>query len=206
MAEPDTLIAFFLATAIFAVTPGPGWLYLAAQTMTHGPRAGLYSSLAFYLASFVHIGFAAFGVTILLASAPHVLIALKLAGGAYLCWMGVAMLRRGAMLQSQPKAQTRRAFRDSLLVEILNPKSAVFYLAFLPQFTSPAASVALWLQVLVLGTVANTIFCLADAICILGARYVAGFVRASHRAKSWARKFSAAVLIGLGVKIIADQS
>ena len=141
----DLLIPFFAATVIFAATPGPGMLYMTAQTLTHGNRAEWLSSVAFYLASYLHISAAAFGVTVLLAAAPMLLSALKMIGGAYLIWMCLRLWRhpsaeRAVADQSSGGHSARQAFRDSMVVEVLNPKSALFYVAFLPQFTSSDAA------------------------------------------------------------------
>ena len=162
MPSVELLVPFLAATAIFAFTPGPGMLYLAVQTMAHGARAGWLSSVAFHLASYLHIFAAAFGVTVLLKTAPILLILLKVIGGCYLIWMGIRLWKRPRSevptVQSSNAQPSRQAFRDSLTIEILNPKSALFYFTFLPQFTTLNATSPVWLQILTLGIIANVAF------------------------------------------------
>ncbi|WP_300063942.1 LysE family translocator [uncultured Roseobacter sp.] len=204
----ELMIPFLTATAIFALTPGPGMLYMAVQTMAHGARAGWLSSFAFHLASYLHIFAAAFGVTVLLAAAPVLLLVFKIVGGCYLIWMGMRLWRR-------PKATTqtvqlltakpsRQAFRDSLFVEILNPKSALFYFAFLPQFATSEAALPIWVQIVALGIIANATFSLTDVVCIVFSRIVAAQASASARLVAWGRRTGGTILISMGARIIAD--
>ncbi|MGD1926800.1 MAG: LysE family translocator [Paracoccaceae bacterium] len=206
MPPSDLLIPFLAATVIFAFTPGPGMLYMAVQTMAHGTRAGLLSSVAFHLASYLHIASAAFGVTVLLNTAPSLLVLLKVVGGGYLIWMGLRLWMQKAadgFASAAPRHRSSgRAFQDSLVVEILNPKSALFYFAFLPQFTSPESAFPVWVQILVLGMIANVAFSLTDTVCIAFARIVA--VRAAARAATWARRLGGAILISMGARIVAN--
>ncbi|MEX2631029.1 MAG: LysE family translocator [Tistlia sp.] len=143
MPSADLLIPFFLASAVFACVPGPGMFYAAAQTLAAGRKAGWWSALGFHIAGLGHIAAAAFGVSALLAAVPALFTAMKLVGAAYLIWLGVRYLRGGRSSVPAPRrtpAPTAlKALRDSVVVEALNPKSALFHLAFLPQFTDPAA-------------------------------------------------------------------
>lgn len=204
----ELIAAFLVASAIFAFTPGPGMLYMAVQTMAHGVRAGWASSVAFHLASYLHIAAAAFGVTVLLTAAPILLVALKLAGGAYLIWMGLRLWkgpRRDVPAVADMASRSKeRAFRDSLMVEVLNPKSALFYFAFLPQFTVSTATLPIWAQILVLGVIANVTFSLADIVCIVFARIVAARAAASTRLATWGRRIGGLTLGALGAKVMAE--
>lgn len=205
----ELLLPFLIATAVFAFTPGPGMLYMAVQTMAHGVRAGWLSSLAFHLASYLHIAAAAFGVTVLLAAAPVLLVVLKVVGGAYLVWMGLRLWRRPSTPSSFEPEQGRDrpadcAFRDSFLVEVLNPKSALFYFAFLPQFTVVDAALPIYAQIVVLGVIANIAFSLADVPCILFARAVAVHAKASERITLLGRRIGGTILICMGTKVVVD--
>jgi len=167
----ELLVPFLAATAVFSFTPGPGMLYMAVQTMAHGARAGWLSSVAFHLASYLHILVAAFGVTVLLKTAPVLLIVLKIIGGCYLTWMGIRLWKRPKIyvptVQLSNAKPSRRAFRDSLTIETLNPKSALFYFAFLPQFTTVEATFPVWLQILALGIIANVVFSLLASVWVI---------------------------------------
>ncbi|MBY4893220.1 LysE family translocator [Rhodobacteraceae bacterium N5(2021)] len=208
MPPVELLVPFLAATAIFAFTPGPGMLYMAVQTIAHGAKAGWLSSIAFHLASYLHIFAAAFGVIVLLKTVPVVLVVLKVIGGFYLIWMGIRLWKRPSSdvptVQSSDAQSARRAFRDSLTIEVLNPKSALFYFAFLPQFTTLDATSPFWLQILALGIIANVAFSLSDIVCIVFARLVAAKAAASARLVAWGRCLGGTVLIVLGARIIAD--
>ena len=149
----------FCRPSVCAFVPGPGMLYALAQTMASGRRAGRYAAIGFHLAGFGHIA-AAFGVTILLQMIPALFIIMKAVGAAYLIWLGVRYLIGEAplALPSGPGSSTAatRALKDSIVVEALNPKSALFFLAFLPQFTDPSANLPIWAQIVVLGIIVNT--------------------------------------------------
>jgi len=204
----DLLIPFLIATSIFAFTPGPGMFYMAIQTMAHGVKAGWLSSLAFHLASHLHILLAAIGLTILLKTAPFLLLMLKLAGASYLIWMGVRMLLNKSKKLHVPPSNTSKpssqAFKDSLVVEILNPKSALFYFAFLPQFTSPDAMTQVWVQIILLGVIANVMFSITDIACILLARFVALKAPSTAKFSAWGRRIGGGILIAMGAKVAVD--
>lgn len=215
MPHAEYLIPFLVATSVFAFTPGPGMFYMAVQAMVHGRRAGWHSSLAFHIASYVHIFFAAFGVTALLKAAPTLLVVLKLAGASYLIWMGMRMLSKSGTIShssqtlashNQTSVLSSHAFRDSLTVEILNPKSALFYFAFLPQFTSPGAAADVWVQILVLGAIANVMFSMTDIVCIFAAHFIAAKVASAKMAVGLGRKIGGIILVGMGAKIVAESS
>jgi threonine/homoserine/homoserine lactone efflux protein len=208
MPSLELLAPFILATAVFACIPGPGMFYAAAQTVARGSRAGWLSALGLHLAGYVHIAAAAFGLAILLETVPVLYICVKLGGAAYLIWLGLRLLMVPQPATGPaPVAATsyRHAVRDSFAVEMLNPKTAVFYLSFLPQFTDISASLPVWGQVLVLGVVVNLLFSATDVVCVLlSARTRRWFARWSptHR---WMRRASGGVLIALGVNLAASQ-
>lgn len=208
MPPSELLIPFLVATMAFAFSPGPGMLYMTVQAVAHGARAGWLSSVAFHLASYLHIFAAAFGVTVLLKTAPVLLVALKIIGGFYLIWMGIRLWKKpeadAPTVQSSNAKSSRQAFGDSLTIELLNPKSALFYFAFLPQFTTLEAAFPVWLQILALGFIANIAFSLSDMVCIVFARLVAAQVRASARLIMWGRRLGGAILISMGAKVVAE--
>jgi threonine/homoserine/homoserine lactone efflux protein len=104
------------------------------------------------------------------------------------------------------KKPSSQAFKDSLIVELLNPKSALFYFAFLPQFTSPKGATEVWLQIVLLGTIANVMFSGTDVVCILSARFVAARVSSSDKAAAWGRKIGGSILIVMGAKVATDTN
>lgn len=208
MPGPELLVPFFIASAVFACVPGPGMLYAAAQTMALGRRAGWLSALGFHLAGFVHIAAAAFGLAVLLAAIPPLFTAVKLAGAAYLIWLGVKHLRSPAAVEPRPVSAAKapaRALRDAVVVEVLNPKSVLFHLAFLPQFTDPSAALPVWAQVLILGAVVNVMFTATDAVCIELSEVTMRRLRASRRLVAVARRVGGGLLVALGVNLALSR-
>src|SRR5438105_4679856 len=173
MPSTDHLLAFLLATLIFAVIPGPGILYTAAQTLARGRLGGLMAALGIHLGGYLHVAAAALGLAALFALVPLLYAAVKLAGALYLVILGIGILRGGIAAETLPPVggkSPRRAFVESIAVEAFNPKTALFYLAFLPQFVDPAASAPLPLQFLALGIIVNIAF---SSACLVGVLFTA---------------------------------
>src|SRR3546814_654069 len=128
MPSLELLIPFFLAAAVFACVPGPGMFYAAAQTIARGRRAGWLSAAGFHLGGYVHISAAAFGLAIVLETVPVLYTVAKLAGAVYLIWLGVRLFLSprplGRSLVGSEVRPYRHAIRDSIIVEVLNPKTA----------------------------------------------------------------------------------
>ncbi|MGO4337150.1 LysE family translocator [Labrys sp. KB_33_2] len=198
-------IPFALATLAFACMPGPAILYMTAQTLAHGRRAGLMAALGVHLGCYAHIAAAAIGLAALLEHAPALFVAIRLAGAAYLAWLGLTIfLSRTAVCEATARPQPN-VLRDSIVVEVLNPKTALFFLTFLPQFVDPAAATPVWLQFLVLGLVVNCAFSIAD----LAAVGLASLSLATLAASSVGRlvpKVSGSILIALSVALVAHYN
>jgi threonine/homoserine/homoserine lactone efflux protein len=201
----ELLIAFLAATAVFAYMPGPAMLYAAAQTMSGGRSAGLVAALGIHLGGYAHVIAAAAGLSVLFHAVPVLYTLVKLAGAAYLVWLGIRLIRRAGEASLAPlparAGSGRPAFLESVAVEVLNPKTALFFLAFLPQFTEASAVLPIWTQLLLLGTIVNLMFSSADLICVLLAGAALERLRRSSRAQRIARRAGGALLIGLGVNL-----
>ena len=208
MASAEILIAFAVATALFAYFPGPALLYTAAQTLARGRRAGLMAALGIHVGCYAHVLAATLGLSAVFRYVPEAYTALKIAGAAYLVWLGIQMLRGGgtdAAPKIAPKS-ARRAFAESIVVELLNPKVAIFFIAFLPQFVDPAGSLPVWLQSLILGVVVNLAFSSADVVTAFTASAVVGRLKKSRTMERSARWIGGGLLIGLGVKLGFDKT
>lgn len=209
MANWDVLLAFALAMLTFAAFPGPALLYTAAQTMVRGRRAGFMAALGIHLGCYVHVFAAVFGLSAMLKHVPEIYAALKLVGAIYLVWLGIGMIRSrmaGGDLPEITQKSARRAFIDSIVVEILNPKVAIFFVAFLPQFVDPSGSVPVALQFLILGMVVNVTFSMADVITVLLASRIIGHVRGRERVQRIIRWAGGGILAGLGVRLAMERS
>lgn len=209
MPSATLFVAFLGTTAIFAFIPGPSMLYAAAQTLARGRRSGLMAALGIHLGCYAHVVTAAAGLSVLFHAVPVLYLAVKLAGAAYLVWLGIAMFRdRGeadpGIAGAAPRS-ARRAFMQSVTVEVLNPKTAIFFLAFLPQFIDPAAGMPVWLQFLVLGTIVNLMFSAADLVGVMLAGTLVTRLRRSGRAQLLLRRAGGAVLVGLGLRLAVQE-
>ncbi|MBK8008994.1 MAG: LysE family translocator [Rhizobiales bacterium] len=208
MASTEVLVAFAIATALFAYFPGPALLYTAAQTLSRGRRAGLMAALGIHVGCYAHVIAATLGLSAVFRYVPEAYTALKIAGAAYLVWLGIQMLR-GGIAGDAPKVtpkSARRAFAESIVVELLNPKVAIFFIAFLPQFVDPAGSLPVWLQSLILGVIINLAFSSADVVTVFAASAVVGRLRKSGTMERAARWIGGSLLIGLGVKLGFDKT
>jgi threonine/homoserine/homoserine lactone efflux protein len=203
---PDfgSLLLFLAAALVIAVTPGPGIFYVAARTLSGGRAEGLASILGTALGGMVHVIAGAAGVSALVMASAEAFTLLKLAGAAYLLWLGISTWRGAADLPEAgpaPQLGSRKALRDGVAVEALNPKTAAFFLAFLPQFVDPSGSVAA--QFLLLGLISVCLNSLADLVVLylaLGLR-----VTARPRLMRRMRQGSGAVLCALGLSLAVAQ-
>ena len=200
--DPSRLALFLAATLALTLTPGPAVLFLVTRTVSQGRRAGLLSLLGIGLGNCVHAGATALGLAALLASVPVAFTAVKLLGAGVLVWMGVRRLldRSAPGLVAQPAQSGPAAgtLRQAFAVAALNPKTALFFLAFLPQFASPALG-HLPFQLLLLGAIFVATAMLTDGGYVLLADGLGRFLRRHPgfaRAERWV---SAAVYAGLGL-------
>jgi len=204
MPSLELWIPFALATLAFACMPGPAILYMTAQTVALGRRAGLMAALGVHIGCYAHIAAAAVGLTSLIEQAPVVYAALKLCGAAYLVWLGLSMLMGWGKPGHDEAGSIPNTFRDSIIVEVLNPKTALFFLTFLPQFVDPAASLPLWLQFLMLGMFVNLVFSIAD-VAAVGIASVT-LARVASGSTGWiVPKACGTILVGLGVALVSQQ-
>jgi len=197
------LSTFLLTTLIFAYLPGPAMLYTAAQTLARGRKAGLMASLGIHLGGYAHIVIAATGLTILFHAIPIAYTLVKICGALWLIWLGLKLLlaRNSKPSSDLQNHQQQRAFSESIWVEILNPKTAIFYLAFLPQFIDAQATFPIWLQFLILGTIVNLAFSSADVVCVFCADLILKKLKTSARGQHIFRYLSGSIFIMLGLRL-----
>jgi len=199
----ETWIPFALATLAFAFMPGPAILYMSAQTLAYGHRAGLMAALGIHLGCYVHIAAASVGLAALLHHAPALYSLVRTAGALYMLWLGGRMIFPAGVegKTEAPARQHRRVLRDSIVVEALNPKTALFFLTFLPQFVDPQAAMPNWLQFLLLGIIVNGAFSLGDLASVGVAAFAAPRLSSSGSG-AWVSKVSGGILVGLSAAIM----
>jgi threonine/homoserine/homoserine lactone efflux protein len=200
MPDPHTFLLFAGASIVLLVIPGPSVLYVVTRSVAQGRRAGAVSVLGVGLGNFSHAVAAAIGVSAIIASSAIAFTIVKYAGAAYLIYLGISALlaRRQAPLAPPGRARTdRRLFWEGFLVDFLNPKVALFYLAFFPQFIDPAQG-PIATQMLMLGAVFTSLGLLSDGGYALTAGALGSRLRRAGRAERLQRA-SGAIYLGLGV-------
>jgi len=198
-------LAFLVAALILAVTPGPGIAYVVARTAAGGRAEGLASCVGTALGGMLHVGAAALGLSVLLARSAAAFSVVKYLGAAYLVYLGIRLLLSKAAPRPLHASSTgpRRALLEGVLVEALNVKTALFFLAFLPQFLISGTSVAM--QLVVMGTVCVVLNTLVDVVAVLGAaRLLRSEASAQPRAKLLHRA-SGITLLSLGLYVAASR-
>lgn len=198
----DSLPLFLAAALLLAVTPGPGLFYVAARTLAGGRAEGIASSLGTGIGGMAHVLAGSLGVSALVLASAELFNALKWAGALYLVWLGWRSIRaaRADALPgtAAPAMGVRRAFREGVVVEALNPKTAAFFLAFIPQFVDPASGHA-GLQFVLLGAISVALNTLADIAVALAAGRLRDGATARPGLVRRLREASGAAMIALGL-------
>lgn len=201
----DQLWLFLAAAAILALTPGPGMFYVGARTLAGGLGEGLASTLGTGLGGMVHVLAAAFGLSALILASAEIFTMMKLLGGCYLVWLGWRSWREaGQALPEQaplPALGLWRAFREGAVVEALNPKTALFFLAFLPQFVVLDRGDVVG-QLLLLGSVCVALNTLVDAGVAVAAGRVRGQLGQRPGLLRRLRQGSAGLIMALGLGVL----
>ncbi|MGY4254772.1 threonine/homoserine/homoserine lactone efflux protein [Bradyrhizobium sp. USDA 4516] len=199
----ELYVAFAVTTATFALIPGPAMLYAAARTLAGGRCAGLMASLGLHLGGYVHVVAAAAGLALLFHAVPPLFMAMKLAGAAYLVWLGLSLFRDrdNAKRPTLAPLSAERAFAQSIVVEVLNPKTAIFFLAFLPQFVDASAGLPVWAQLFLLGTTVNLTFSAVDIVCVFFASAVMSKLQRSKRSQRIMQRIGGSILVALGARL-----
>ena len=197
MPEPSTILVFAGASIAMLVFPGPSVIYIVTRSVEQGRRAGLVSMLGVEAGGLVHVAAAALGISAIVASSATAFSIVKYAGAAYLIYLGVQRWRQGGEDLERPEPQPRgELFRQGMVVNVLNPKTAIFFLAFLPQFVDPSMSVAP--QVLVLGLEFIAIAVVSDGAYALIAGTLGERVRRRALANRWVDRAAGGSLVALG--------
>jgi len=199
-------LVFLGAATLLAAAPGPGMLYVLARTFAGGKREGILSSLGTFCGGLVHVVAAATGLSLLLAASATAFAIIKYAGALYLVYLGARMILGGSDEADVPIQPGRRSpFWQGVVTEALNPKTALFFLAFIPQFVNRAAGHVMW-QFRILGAISVTLNTTGDVVVTLLASPIAARLRSSFTLRRRQRRLTGATLIGLGVYLAAAPS
>jgi len=205
---PGSGFALFLAAAVLlAVTPGPGIFYVLARSLAGGRREGIQSSAGTFIGGLVHVLAAALGVSAVLAASAVAFAIVKYAGAAYLVYLGVRMIysRNAEPYVESALRPLRGAFTQGAVTEILNPKTALFFLSFIPQFIAPARG-HVFAQFLLLGSTSVLLNTSADLVVVMFAGPLGHRLKSSLRFRRRQRTACGLAMIGLGAWVAATDS
>jgi len=205
MFDVHRFLLFFAAALVLAITPGPGIFYVLARSLAGGRREGILSSFGTLVGGLFHVLAAALGVSALLAASAVAFHTVKFAGAAYLVWLGVRMIRtRNAEMAVRALQPSHDAFRQGIFTEVLNPKTALFFLSFIPQFIDPERG-HVFLQFMFLGAFSVILNTAADLLVVVLAAPLERKLKSSVRFRRGQRVASGFGMIGLGAYVaLAD--
>lgn len=201
MPTPTTLLLFALATFLLTVSPGPGVLYVVARSLSQGRKAGFASMFGIESGEVVWLAATATGLAALLATSVSALTFLRFAGAAYLIYLGVQRWRSAEVFAPPAPARIATIFAQGVITQILNPKVAVFFIAFLPQFLNPSQPIGP--QVAMLGVVYVAVAIAVDVTYVLTASAVGRRFMNSRVARRRTGRFAAVTYFALGVAAAA---
>ena len=208
MADPTSFSLFLAAVAVITVTPGPDTFYVLGRSLEQGRLAGMVSSLGIFVGNLGHTTAAAVGLSALLMTSALAFNIVKYVGAAYLIYLGIqTILNRdhGSALPITPRASLVKIFGQAIFTNLLNPKAALFFLAFIPQFIDPAAG-PMALQTLQLGVIvaaASRLWLALIAVVVAAAGHT---IRRRHRLVDLQRWITSRLYMGLGLRLaIADS-
>lgn len=211
MFDSTRITLFFGAALLLAVAPGPGMLYVLARSLAGGKREGVMSAFGTLLGGMVHVFAAALGISIVLAKSAAAFAAVKYLGAAYLCLLGLRMIIDARRDESSADTfviatgSARNPLAQGIATEVLNPKTALFFLSFIPQFVSHDHG-HIFLQFVILGTISVALNTTADLIVIAMAGPLGERIRSSAVFRRRQRTVSGAIMIGLGTYLATSES
>src|ERR1700720_3247095 len=205
MIDLHRFFLFFAAALVLAITPGPGIFYVLARTLAGGRREGIHSSLGTFIGGLFHVFAAALGVSAILAASALAFHTVKYAGAAYLVWLGIRMIRTRNADMTFATAPSQGAFRQGIFTEALNPKTALFFLSFIPQFIAPERG-HVFFQFIILGAISVILNTTADLLVVLLATPLEHKLKSSPRFRSRQRVASGAGMIALGAYVALKPS
>lgn len=198
----STSLAIFIAAAIaLALSPGPAVLFIVARSIEQGSKAGITSTLGIALASIIHIIFAALGLSTLLMQSALAFSIVKYFGATYLIYLGIRSFQARSedeQIERLQNTKTKRLFIQGFIVNLLNPKTALFFLAFLPQFVNPANG-SITLQIILLGSIFVGIAIVSDSLYAIAAGAAKKHLFGNEFVTRFQKYFSGTIYIALGI-------
>src|SRR5215470_16954650 len=206
MFDSHRFILFLAAAAVLAATPGPGIFYVLARTLAGGRREGFQSSFGTFFGGLFHVLAAALGVSAILTASAVTFQTVKYAGAGYLVFLGIKMIRsRNIELSREISARKGSAFRQGILTEALNPKTALFFLSFIPQFIAPERG-HIFFQFALLGIISVSLNTAADLLVVPLSAPLERKLKSSDRFQRTQRTASGLGMISLGAYLAFSDS
>lgn len=212
MFDSTRFVLFLTAALLLAIAPGPGMLYVLARSLAGGKREGVLSAFGTFLGGMVHVLAAALGISFVLAKSAAAFAVVKYVGAAYLCFLGVKMILEARKDRGNGEASAalsvattaRNPLWQGVATEVLNPKTALFFLSFIPQFVDRSGG-HVFLQFVMLGTISVTLNTTADLLVIALAGPLGEKIRSSARFRRGQRTVTGAIMIGLGTYLATSE-
>ena len=207
MPSPELFVAFIVASIIMNVAPGPSSLYVLARSIAQGEKAGMVAALGLAVGAGIHVGAAVLGLSAIFLYSPTLYLLVKLVGAAYLIYLGVHYWRSAKVISTTKKLNIKpikTIFRESVLVELTNPKTALFYMAVLPQFVSLENGNTQW-QLLVLSVVSIVIALIYDGFIGKYAGRLSGWLQRNQTVQIIQNRISGTILVALGAFIAGGE-
>lgn len=204
----ETLITFSLAAMLLSISPGPSNLYIMARSIGQGHQSGIAAAGGMAIGSFIYVVATALGIAAIFKYSPIAYVVLKIAGAAYLIYLGCQYIIKSSHASADKPGikimSISSIFRQSILVELTNPKTALFFLAFLPQFVDPAVgNVAV--QLVILGTIYALLALSCDLFVVFMSSKLGKWLSSHPLFIRWQDRFSGSILVGLGSYIALEE-
>ncbi len=207
MIDPATLTAYVLIVLGFVFIPGPATLLTVARASTSGTRVGIATGAGITAGDIIHTAMAVVGISAIIAASATLFTLIKYAGAAYLIVIGIQALRQKASAdlgQGRAPISAKAAFRQAVVAEVLNPKTALFFLAFLPQFVVPENG-AIFLQLTILGVLFALIGFFSTIVFSVAAGGLGAFLRRNPNVLRWQGKVVGGIYCALGVRLVLQE-
>ncbi|WP_210200593.1 LysE family translocator [Cohaesibacter celericrescens] len=209
----DAWSLFLLACLMLNIAPGPDLVFVFSRTMSHGKKIGFVASLGVGSGALVHVFAAAFGVSVILATSATAFVMVKYIGAAYLVSLGLKAIfsREGTILRNgtdTKQVNPWTVFRQGVLIDVLNPKVALFFLAFLPQFIAHDASQSsaqIFIQTVILGFIVIAVGFVVETALILTAAPLGAYLRSNPKIALWLDRSFGGMLVFLGAKLASSD-
>lgn len=209
MPSNETLITFTIAALILNLSPGPSNLYVMSRSIGQGAKGGIVAAFGLAFGLMVHVIASALGLSAIFKYSPMVYVTVKILGALYLIFLGINYLKSKDIkhkMNGAPKSKPNfQIFKESVLVEVTNPKTALFFLAFLPHFVSPDSG-PVATQIILLGTIVTISAIPCDIMVAISCDKVSGWLTRNKKTLNVQERLSGSILVGMGSYIIADEA